>query len=65
MCYLSGIPFIYIDQVSGKISKTFGAAFDGLDECLDGSKAKWERALNLQDALGMATKMAKEQYIQE
>ena len=30
-------------QVSaGKISKTFRAAFDGLDECLDGNKAKWE-----------------------
>lgn len=56
LAYLTGIPFVYIDQVSGKISKTFHGSFDQLDDCLDGDKGWWAKALSLPQALSLAHK---------
>jgi hypothetical protein len=58
LSYLSGLPFVYIDQISGKISKTLGAAFHEMDDCLDGDKAKWAKASNLKEAIQKAVQMA-------
>jgi exopolysaccharide biosynthesis predicted pyruvyltransferase EpsI len=57
LSYLSGIPFVYIDQVSGKITKTLGAAFDGVDNCMDGGKSRWAKAEGLEEALMKASRM--------
>lgn len=56
LAYLTGIPFVYIDQVSGEISKTFHGSFDQLDDCLDGDKGWWAKALSLPQALSLAHK---------
>jgi exopolysaccharide biosynthesis predicted pyruvyltransferase EpsI len=50
LCYLAGIPFVYLDQVSGKITKTLRVAFGSVD-CQDGEAAMWARADNFTDAL--------------
>jgi exopolysaccharide biosynthesis predicted pyruvyltransferase EpsI len=57
LAYLSGIPFVYIDQVSGKITKTLSAALDTLDGCMDGERSKWGKANNLEEAFTLASKM--------
>jgi hypothetical protein len=44
----------YIDQVSGKITKTLGTAFDGMEYCMDGENAMWAKAGSLQEALTKA-----------
>ena len=54
LCYISGIPFVYIDQVSGKISETLRVAFDSWDGCQNGEKSMWSRAENLDDAIRQA-----------
>jgi exopolysaccharide biosynthesis predicted pyruvyltransferase EpsI len=54
LAYLSGIPFIYIDQLSGKISKTLGVALDSADGCLDRKESHFAKATNLTQALDMA-----------
>ncbi|KAG7339496.1 polysaccharide pyruvyl transferase [Nitzschia inconspicua] len=54
LAYLSGIPFVYIDQLSGKISKTLDVALRIGDGCLDGQKSNFARAMNLTQALDMA-----------
>jgi len=54
LCYLTGVPFVYVDQVSGKISKTLGVAFESWEGCKDGEKAMWARAMNLTSALEQA-----------
>jgi exopolysaccharide biosynthesis predicted pyruvyltransferase EpsI len=51
LCYLVGLPFVYIDQVSGKITKTLGVAFDGMEDCQDGEKSMWAKASSLDEAL--------------
>lgn len=51
LCYLVGLPFVYIDQVSGKITKTLGVAFDGVEDCQDGEKGMWAKASTLDEAL--------------
>eukprot|EP00980_Cylindrotheca_fusiformis_P021232 scaffold8161_cov111-Cylindrotheca_fusiformis.AAC.9 len=48
----------YLRSVSGKISKTFSAAFDETDGCLDGTKANWAKASNLKEAVQKATDIA-------
>jgi exopolysaccharide biosynthesis predicted pyruvyltransferase EpsI len=55
LSYLSGIPFVYIDQVSGKITKTLNTAFDTLDGCMDGNRSKWGKANSLEEALSLAS----------
>lgn len=57
LAYLTGLPFVYIDQVSGKISKTLTTAFDGAEGCLDGEQTHWARAMSLQEALAKASDM--------
>jgi hypothetical protein len=63
LCYLAGIPFVYLDQVSGKIAKTLAVALGeatsalaggGGVDCLDGDAARWARADNFTDALHKA-----------
>jgi exopolysaccharide biosynthesis predicted pyruvyltransferase EpsI len=54
LAYLAGLPFVYIDQVSGKITKTLGTAFDGMEDCMDGENAMWAKAGSLQEALTKA-----------
>jgi exopolysaccharide biosynthesis predicted pyruvyltransferase EpsI len=54
LCYLSGLPFVYINQKTGKISKTLRVAFDSWDGCTDGESAMWARADNLTHAIELA-----------
>ena len=51
LCYLAGIPFVYIDQMTGKISKTLYVALEG---CADGPMSMFERAQTLPEALQLA-----------
>ena len=59
LAYLSGIPFVFVDQVSGKITKTFRVAMNDTDEMCSSSSswqtAMWDRAENLEDAIRKAT----------
>mmetsp|Transcript_8039 Transcript_8039/g.22928 ORF Transcript_8039/g.22928 Transcript_8039/m.22928 type:complete len:525 (+) Transcript_8039:129-1703(+) len=57
LSYLVGIPFVYIDQVTGKATKVLRVAFDGLDGCDEGQEALWAKADSLQDALHQAVAM--------
>jgi len=57
LSYLSGLPFVYIDQVSGKISKTLKTAFEHSSKCYDRRANRWDSANNLQEALVKATEM--------
>jgi exopolysaccharide biosynthesis predicted pyruvyltransferase EpsI len=54
LCYLTGIPFVYLDQVSGKITKTLNVAFDSDPICRDSEAAMWSRAENVTHALETA-----------
>ena len=54
LCYLTGIPFVYIDQSTGKISKTLGVAFDSWEGCQDSDTAMWAQADSIEEALGIA-----------
>ncbi len=57
LAYLPGLPSVYIDQVSGKITKTLGTAFDGMGDCMDGEKAMWAKAGSLEEALTKAAEL--------
>ena len=57
LSYLAGIPFVYIDQISGKVSKTLNVAFDGLPDCQNGKKGMWTSASTLEEALQKAVQM--------
>ena len=54
LCYLSGIPFIYINQSTGKINKTLSVAFDSWEGCSDGETAMWAEAHSLEEAIPLA-----------
>jgi exopolysaccharide biosynthesis predicted pyruvyltransferase EpsI len=54
LAYLAGLPFVYIDQISGKITKTLGTAFGGMEDCMDGEKTRWAKAGSLKEALTKA-----------
>jgi exopolysaccharide biosynthesis predicted pyruvyltransferase EpsI len=54
LCYLAGIPFVYLDQVSGKITKSLNVAFDSDPICRDSETAMWSRADNVTHALETA-----------
>ena len=55
LCYITGIPFIFIDQATGKISKAFRVAFGMAGgDCSNGSAAMWAHAQNLTHALTLA-----------
>jgi exopolysaccharide biosynthesis predicted pyruvyltransferase EpsI len=57
LSYLSGIPFVYIDQVSGKITKTLSASLGSFDGCMEGKQGKWGKAKSLEEALKVASKL--------
>jgi hypothetical protein len=68
LSYLVGLPFVYIDQVSGKITKTLSVAFqkdsgnattivDSTDirlNCMDGDTGQWAKVTSLDGALAKA-----------
>ncbi|KAG7339064.1 polysaccharide pyruvyl transferase [Nitzschia inconspicua] len=54
LAYLSGIPFIYIDQFTGKLRKSLDTALGSDSVCLDGQKSNFARAANLTQGLHMA-----------
>lgn len=56
LAYLTGMPFVFIDQFTGKISKTLNVALGLEDGCADGGVAKWARARDLKHALQLATR---------
>lgn len=51
LAYLMGIPFFYLDQISGKITKTLMAS---VSECSHGNQPDFELASSLEDALSKA-----------
>lgn len=58
--YLAGVPFVYMDQMTGKISSTFAVAFNssGLDhDCLNESKHLWAKAADIESAVSLALQM--------
>ena len=55
--YLTGIPFVYIDQSTGKITKTLSASLGQVDGCMDSERSKWARAATLEEALAIAASM--------
>lgn len=59
LCYLSGLPFVYIDQVSGKITKTFGWALETSEGCEDGTGeySRWAKETSMEGAISKAISM--------
>ncbi len=64
--YLSGRPFIYIDQITGKITKALNVAFpeskSGPDSCDNGKNSGWSKADSLEDAVRQAVNFMEEVY---
>jgi exopolysaccharide biosynthesis predicted pyruvyltransferase EpsI len=58
LAYLAGLPFVFVDQVSGKISKTFRVAMESHADCT--RPALWERADNLTQAIAKAAVLWKQ-----
>jgi polysaccharide pyruvyl transferase WcaK-like protein len=54
LAYLSGLPFVYIDQKTAKITKGLQVAFESDPICQDRAKAMWESAETLESALSIA-----------
>ena len=59
LAYLSGIPFIFIDQLTGKISKTLSVALGVAEGCSDGSVGQFARAINMTQAITLALEFMK------
>ena len=57
LAYLSGVPVVYIDQVTGKISKAFDVAFKGVGDCWDVAAVKMWKASNFTHALELAARL--------
>ncbi|GAX21541.1 hypothetical protein FisN_6Hh432 [Fistulifera solaris] len=55
LSYLSGIPFVYIDQATAKISSTLEVAFESWEGCKDGETAMWAQAQTIEEAVQVAT----------
>lgn len=60
LAYLAGVPVIYLDQLTGKISKSLEVAFDAWEGCQDKKAGQWARAANFSNALEMAAKLVSE-----
>lgn len=60
LAYLSGAPVVYLDQLTGKISKSLGVAFDAWEGCQDETAGRWARATDFPQALEMAAKLVSE-----
>lgn len=54
LAYLSGIPFVYLDQSTNKLTKTLSVAFDSWDGCHDSETSLWSKATDLDEALTKA-----------
>ena len=54
LAYLAGIPFVLVDQVSGKLTKTFRVAMATSSVACEASRAMWASAANLTDAIAKA-----------
>jgi exopolysaccharide biosynthesis predicted pyruvyltransferase EpsI len=54
LAYLSGIPFVYLDQVSSKLTNTLRVALSSGEGCKDEQASMMTRAVSLQDALKKA-----------
>lgn len=54
LAYLSGLPFVFIDQNTGKITKTLRVAFESSEDCQDGEKAWWAKATSLEHGIKKA-----------
>lgn len=52
LAYLAGLPFIYLDQLSGKITKTLDVAMESDASCH--KDTNWRRARNLSHAVSQA-----------
>jgi exopolysaccharide biosynthesis predicted pyruvyltransferase EpsI len=57
LAYLSGLPFVYLDQVSNKLTKTLGVAFSSWEGCSDEEKNMLVKATSLKDSLEKAVDM--------
>lgn len=55
LAYLAGMPFVYVDPISGKISKTLAVAMNSSTECSEDTT--WRRARNLTEAVTIATEL--------
>lgn len=53
LAYLSGLPFVYLDQSTGKITKTLRTAFDTWDGCQRRDEALWGSGDDLRSALAL------------
>ena len=65
LAYLSGVPVVYIDQVSGKISKAMDVAFSDVASCRDGEATKLMKASNFTHALQLAARLILEEEEEE
>jgi len=54
LAYLSGIPFVYVDQVSSKLTNALSVALSSGEGCKDEHASMMTRAVSLQDALKKA-----------
>lgn len=55
LAYLTGLPFVYLDQSTNKLTKTLSAAFDSWpDGCHNNETSLWSKATNLDEALEKA-----------
>ena len=54
LAYLAGLPFIYVDQISGKITKTLAVAMESGGSACAQEGAQWASATNLTDAIRQA-----------
>jgi exopolysaccharide biosynthesis predicted pyruvyltransferase EpsI len=58
LCYLTGLPFVYIDQISGKISNTFRVAFEQMEDCANGEATSlWAKATSMEEAVAKAIEL--------
>jgi exopolysaccharide biosynthesis predicted pyruvyltransferase EpsI len=57
LAYLSGLPFVYLDQVSNKLTKTLSVALSVKEGCNDEYASMMARSISLQDALKKAVQM--------
>jgi exopolysaccharide biosynthesis predicted pyruvyltransferase EpsI len=51
LSYISGVPFVYVDQVSNKLTNTLSVAFSSWEGCQNEHGSMLTRATSLQDAL--------------
>lgn len=63
LAYLAGIPFIYMDQLTGKITKTLTVAMESGPSCRH--EAQWSRAHNMTDAVAQAVELLGRTQVKE